>query len=245
MHDIDRTQLEYSHEAGPFQHEEFEFQEFELGMMSDEMSEHEEIQLAHELLAVNNEQELEQFLGSFIKRAVQYRRPDRKVADRPGDRRRAQGRRQEGLADGRAALGGYIGGPLGAKIGAGLANPPARRSGSSRKLSARAKNWNSQARVNSFACLQDRRQAAAAAAAGADPRAAAQAPPFRRAEICAGPRRRRHGRGRSSWAACGRTGRCPAAGYAAAAASCCSGCEASCPSARSPPGCSKKRLARS
>ena len=29
MHDIDRTQLEYGHEAGPFQHEEFEFNEFE------------------------------------------------------------------------------------------------------------------------------------------------------------------------------------------------------------------------
>src|SRR6185369_6726206 len=70
MHDIDRTQLEYSQEAGPFQQEEFELQEFELGAMAGEMSEQEEIQLAHELLAVNNEQELEQFLGSFIRRAV-------------------------------------------------------------------------------------------------------------------------------------------------------------------------------
>ena len=70
MHDIDRTQLEYSHEAGPFQHEEFEFNEFESGMMHEELSEHEEIQLAHELLSVTNEQELEQFLGSFLKRAV-------------------------------------------------------------------------------------------------------------------------------------------------------------------------------
>ena len=49
MHDIDRTQLEYGHEAGPFQHEEFEFNEFESGMMHEELSEHEEIQLAHEL----------------------------------------------------------------------------------------------------------------------------------------------------------------------------------------------------
>ncbi len=54
MHDIDRTQLEYSQEAGPFQQEEFELQEFESGAMAGEMSEQEEIQLAHELLAVNN-----------------------------------------------------------------------------------------------------------------------------------------------------------------------------------------------
>ena len=37
MHDIDRTQLEYGHEAGPFQHEEFEtaryFVRFALGAM--------------------------------------------------------------------------------------------------------------------------------------------------------------------------------------------------------------------
>ena len=67
MHDIDRTQLEFAQETAPYFHSEFEFQEFGAGGA---LSEQEEIQLAHELLSVNNEQELEQFLGSFLKKAA-------------------------------------------------------------------------------------------------------------------------------------------------------------------------------
>ena len=150
MHDIDRTQLEYSHEANPFQQEEFEFQEFESGMMSEEMSEHEEIQLAHELLAVTNEHELEQFLGSFIKRR-QHRRSGRQVAGRPGDRRRAQGRRQARRcrwpAPRLAATSAARSAPRSAPA---LPTRPARRSGSSRKL-ARTRSSNSRAHGSSSA----------------------------------------------------------------------------------------------
>src|SRR5215813_1789199 len=117
MHDIDRTQLEYTHEAGPFQHEEFEFQEFESGMMHEELSEQEEIQLAHELLAVNNEQELEQFLGSFLKRAVST---VGQIAKSPlgkaiGGVLKSVAKKALPMAG--TALGGWVGGPLGAKIG--------------------------------------------------------------------------------------------------------------------------------
>src|SRR5262247_3412534 len=122
MHDIDRTQLEYTHEAGPFQQEEFEFQEFGSGMMQEELSEQEEIQLAHELLAVNNEQELEQFLGSFLKRAVST---VGQIAKSPlgkalGGVLKSVAKKALPMAG--TALGGWVGGPLGAKIGAGLAN---------------------------------------------------------------------------------------------------------------------------
>ena len=70
MHDIQiASQLEYSQETGPFQQEEFEFPGVRDGNDArlELIERSKEIQLANELLAVNNEQELEQFLGSFIK----------------------------------------------------------------------------------------------------------------------------------------------------------------------------------
>ncbi|MFL9829052.1 hypothetical protein, partial [Rhodoplanes sp. SY1] len=117
MHDIDRTQLEYAHEAGPFQHEEFEFHEYE-EVQQEEMSEHEEIQLAHELLAVSNEQELEQFLGGIIRKVGQVARSP--IGQAIGGVLKGVARKALPMAG--AALGGYFGGPLGAKIGTGLAN---------------------------------------------------------------------------------------------------------------------------
>ena len=174
MHDIDRTQLEYSQEAGPFQQEEFEFQEFESGTMAGEMSEQEEIQLAHELLAVNNEQELEQFLGSFIKTRREHRRPDRQVAHRPGDRGRAQERCKEGPADGRCGA---------RRLHRRTARRENRqRTGQRRRQSDRARAGIRRERGMEFAgarqfvrlAANTARQAAAAAAAGADPRLAAQ-----------------------------------------------------------------------
>ncbi len=90
MHDIDRTQMEFSGETGSeMGYEMFpelgqgEFGEYEgeygLGEYEGEygygeigqegpFSEQEEMELAAELLSVNNEQELEQFLGSLIKK---------------------------------------------------------------------------------------------------------------------------------------------------------------------------------
>jgi hypothetical protein len=174
MHDIDRTQLEYSQETGPFQQEEFEFQEFESGAMPGELSEQEEIELAHELLAVNNEQELEQFLGSFIKRAVSTvgqiaRSP---IGQAIGGVLKSVARKALPMAG--AALGGYIGGPLGAKIGTGLANAAGKAVGLEQEFGESEELEFAGARQFVRLAANTARQAAAAAAAGADPRIAAQ-----------------------------------------------------------------------
>lgn len=175
MHDIDRTQLEYSHEAGPFQHEEFEFQEFESGVMPGELSENEEIQLAHELLAVNNEQEFEQFLGSFLKKAVST---VGQIAKSPIGKAIGgvlKGVAKKALPMAGAALGGYIGGPLGAKIGTGLANAAGKAIGLEQEFMGEGEELEFTGARNFVRIAADTaRQAAAATAAGADPRAAAQ-----------------------------------------------------------------------
>jgi hypothetical protein len=173
MHDIDRTQLEFTQEAAPFQSEEFEFQEFESGPMQ-EMSENEEIQLAHELLAVNNEQELEQFLGDFIKKAVSTvgqiaRSP---VGQAIGGVLKGVARKALPMAG--AALGGYIGGPLGAKIGTGLANAAGKAIGLELEFGESEELEFTGARQFVRLANDTARQAARAVAAGADPRAAAQ-----------------------------------------------------------------------
>lgn len=174
MHDIDRTQLEYSQEAGPFQQEEFELQEFESGAMAGEMSEQEEIQLAHELLAVNNEQELEQFLGSFIRRAVSTVGQIAKspIGQAIGGVLKSVARKALPMAG--AALGGYIGGPLGAKIGNGLANAAGKAIGLEQEFGESEELEFAGARQFVRLAANTARQAAAAAAAGADPRLAAQ-----------------------------------------------------------------------
>jgi hypothetical protein len=175
MHDIDRTQLEYSTETGPFQQEEFEFQEFESGVMQEELSEQEEIQLAHELLSVNNEQELEQFLGNFIRRAVSA---VGQVARSPIGQAIGgvlKGVAKKALPMAGAALGGWVGGPLGAKIGAGLANAAGRAVGLEQEAFGEQEELEVTG-ARQFVRLASNvaRQAAAAAAAGADPRVAAQ-----------------------------------------------------------------------
>lgn len=129
MHDIDRTQMEYSPEMSGFQSEEFEFGEygeFENEWMGESgdglLSEADEVQLASELLAVNSEAELDQFLGSFIKKVGNVagkviRSP---VGKAIGGALKGVAKKALPLAGG--ALGGFIGGPLGAKIGSGLAS---------------------------------------------------------------------------------------------------------------------------
>jgi len=172
MHDIDRTQLEFTQEAAPFQSEEFEFQEFETGQ---EMSENEEIQLAHELLAVNSEQELEQFLGDFIKKAVGA---VSQIARSPIGQAIGgvlKGVAKKALPMAGAALGGYIGGPLGAKIGTGLANAAGKAIGLELEFGENEELEVTGARQFVRLAADTAKQAARAAAAGADPRAAAQA----------------------------------------------------------------------
>jgi hypothetical protein len=175
MHDIDRTQLEYSTETGPFQQEEFEFQEFESGMMQEELSEQEEIQLAHELLSVNNEQELEQFLGNFIRRAVSAVGQAARSPIGQAIGGVLKGVAKKALPMAGAALGGWVGGPLGAKIGTGLANAAGRAVGLEQETFGEQEELEVTG-ARQFVRLASNvaRQAAAAAAAGADPRAAAQ-----------------------------------------------------------------------
>ena len=64
MHDIDRTQLEYTGENPSFE-EEFEF-EGEYTAEGGVLTEADEYELASELLGVASEEELDQFLGSLI-----------------------------------------------------------------------------------------------------------------------------------------------------------------------------------
>jgi len=66
MHDIDRTQLEANTEYGEFESEQFEFP----GELQEVFNEGEQMELAAELLEVRDEQELNHFLGSLIRKAA-------------------------------------------------------------------------------------------------------------------------------------------------------------------------------
>jgi hypothetical protein len=69
MHDLDRTSLEVNDEA--FQYGQFEFEpELPGGTFGRPFSEAELDNLALELLQVRDEQELDQFLGSFLSKAA-------------------------------------------------------------------------------------------------------------------------------------------------------------------------------
>src|SRR5260370_15993101 len=111
MHDIDRTQLEFGQAMGaPYMHEEFEFQEFGGG---GPLSEQEEIQFAHELLAVNNEQEFEQFLGDFLRKAVSTVSDIARSPIGQAIGGVLKGVAKKALPMAGAALGGHFGRPLG------------------------------------------------------------------------------------------------------------------------------------
>jgi uncharacterized protein (DUF697 family) len=72
VHDIDRTLTEIEQEMDEFETDEFETDEFELDGETDLESpfeEFEEMEYAAELLSVQSEEELDQFLGKLIKRA--------------------------------------------------------------------------------------------------------------------------------------------------------------------------------
>ena len=72
MHDIDRTLTEIDQEMDEFETDEFETDEFELDGETDLESpfeEFEEMEFAAELLSIQSEEELDQFLGKLIKRA--------------------------------------------------------------------------------------------------------------------------------------------------------------------------------
>ena len=72
MHDIDRTMTEIEPEMDEFETGEFETDEFEFEGETDLESpfeEFEEMEYAAELLSIQSEEELDQFLGKLIKRA--------------------------------------------------------------------------------------------------------------------------------------------------------------------------------
>lgn len=176
MHDIDRTQMEYSPELSSFEAENYEFGEQEWsGETYGEtvLTEAEETELASELLEVTNEAELDRFLGNLLGRAARavgsaVRSP---IGQAVGGVLKGVAKKALPLAGG--ALGAYVGGPLGAKIGSGLA------SAAGDALGLEAESLEQEDRefegAKQFVRLgADTVKQAAAAPAAADPRAAAQ-----------------------------------------------------------------------
>lgn len=70
MHDIDRTFMEYTPETSAFEGENFEFSYEWNGESGEVFNESEIMELASELLEVSNEEELNYFLGNFIRKAA-------------------------------------------------------------------------------------------------------------------------------------------------------------------------------
>ncbi|MDD1605283.1 MAG: hypothetical protein LUO95_00445 [Methylococcaceae bacterium] len=126
MHDIDRTQLEYSPELENYEYEQYEYGENEWNAETGVFSEAEAMELAAELLEVSSEAELDQFLGDLIKKAG---RAVGQFVKSP------VGRQLGGLLKGAikktlpmvgSAVGGYFGGPAGANVGNQVASTAGR-----------------------------------------------------------------------------------------------------------------------
>ena len=171
MHDIDRTQLEFGQEMESSMRDEFEYQEFGHG---GPLSEQEEVQFAHELLSVNNEQELEQFLGDFLKKAVSTvsviaRSP---IGQAIGGVLKGVAKKALPMAG--TALGGFLGGPLGAQIGGGLANAASQAIGLEMEMQESGEFEFEGARQFVRLAADTAQNAVAAAQSGVDPRQAAQ-----------------------------------------------------------------------
>lgn len=177
MHDIDRTQMEYTSELPGFQSEQFEYGEQEwTGETFGEtvLTEADEIQLASELLGVTNEAELDRFLGDFIKKvgSVAGKVIRSPIGQAVGGVLKGVAKKALPLAGG--AIGGYFGGPLGAKIGSGLASA----AGSALGLEAEAleqEDREFEGAKQFVRMAADTVKNAAAAPPTADPRAVAQA----------------------------------------------------------------------
>ena len=121
MGSFDNTFMEYNPEF-----EDVESEDFEWPGESEVFSDAELMELAEELLQVNSEAELDQFLGKLIKRVGKglgtiVRSP---VGRAVGGLLKGVAKKALPLAG--TALGGYFGGPLGAKIGKGLASAAGR-----------------------------------------------------------------------------------------------------------------------
>ena len=128
MHDIDRTQMEYSPEMEAYEQEQFGYGETEWEGEAEweaetgVFSEAEEMELAAELLGVSSEGELDQFLGDLIKKAGRavgqfVRSP---VGQQIGGL--LKGAAKKALPNVASTIGGYFGGPSGAQMGSQLAS---------------------------------------------------------------------------------------------------------------------------
>lgn len=113
--------FEFNAEANVFEGEQFEYEE-EFASSDEVFNEGELLELTAELLEINNEEELNYFLGKLVKRAAGA---IGKVARSPigqalGGVLKTVAKKALPIAGG--ALGGFVGGPLGAKIGSSLAS---------------------------------------------------------------------------------------------------------------------------
>ena len=126
MHDIDRTQLEYSPELENYEFEQYEYGETEWGAETGVFSEAETMELAAELLEVSSEAELDRFLGDLIKKAGQAAGQFIKspVGQQLGGL--LKGAAKKALPMVGSAVGGYFGGDTGAKIGSQVASTAGR-----------------------------------------------------------------------------------------------------------------------
>lgn len=132
MHDIDRTQLESTHELENYQQEQYEYGELgeygeaEWSGESGTFNEAETMELAAELLEVSNEAELDRFLGNLIKRVGQAAGQFIKspVGQQLGGL--LKGAAKQALPMVGSAIGGYFGGSGGAKIGSQVASTAGR-----------------------------------------------------------------------------------------------------------------------
>jgi hypothetical protein len=172
MHNIDTTQVEHFNESYGFQGGPFEFDESEWSPESGRIfNEAEEVQLASELLSVNNESELDRFLGDLVSKATKavgsfVRSP---VGQAVGGVLKGAAKKALPLA---GAVGGYFGGPLGSRIGTGLAHAAGNALGLDGEMSSEDREFEG---ARQFVRLAGQTAATAASAGqGADPRAVAQ-----------------------------------------------------------------------
>jgi hypothetical protein len=177
MHDIDRTQTEYGSELSGFETGEFGFEgegegEGEWATEGSVLSEADEYELAMELVGVASEEELDQFLGSLIKKVAKgagkvLRSP---IGQAIGGVLKGVAKKALPLAGG--ALGGMVGGPLGAKIGSGLASAAGSAIGLEGELAQEDEQFEGAKQFVRLAA--DTVNKAAKAPASADPRTVAQ-----------------------------------------------------------------------
>ncbi|WP_223164989.1 hypothetical protein [Massilia frigida] len=170
MHDIDRTTMEYGQETS-YEGEQFEFGQGEWSGESG-LNEQQEAEFAQELLNVNNEAELDRFLGDFIRKvgATAGRVIRSPIGQAVGGVLKGVAKKALPLAGG--AIGGYFGGPLGAKIGSGLASAAGGALGLEGEMSGEDREFEGARQFVRLAA--DTVQKASQAPASGDPRSIAQ-----------------------------------------------------------------------